>query len=119
MTRFAVLLALVLTAGPAAGCGLGSNDAGGSSDDSDKRAVAMTCFKDNGIDAELKGETGIVIGSGAGAPHVKFFLTAGESEAAAFEGRGEGAEQIGSALLYVGDGSDDLLKNVENCLASL
>jgi hypothetical protein len=119
MRRFAALLALALAALAAAGCGLGSNDAGGSSDDSDKRAVAMTCFKDKGIDAQLKGENGVVIGQGPRATHVKFFLTAGESEAAEFEGRGEGAEQIGSALLYVGDGSDDLLKNVENCLASL
>jgi hypothetical protein len=119
MRRLAALIALGLVALPAAGCGLGSNDAGGSSDDSDKRAVAMTCFKDKGIDAQLKGENGIVIGQGAGAPHVTFALTAGESEANSFEGRGEGAEQIGSALLYVGDGSDDLLKNVENCLATL
>jgi hypothetical protein len=119
MKRSLVALALVLAVVPIAGCGLGSNDAGGSSDDSDKRAVAMTCFQDKGIDAQLKGENGVVIGQSAGAPHVKFFLTAGESEAAAFEGRGEGAEQIGSALLYVGNGGDDLLKNVENCLASL
>jgi len=119
MRRYAALLALALAALPAAGCGLGSNDAGGSSDDSDKRAVAMTCFKDKGIEAQLKGENGIVIGQSADAPRVRFALTAGESEANEFEGRGEGAEQIGSALLYVGDGSDELLKNVENCLADL
>ena len=33
--------------------------------------------------------------------------------------RGEGAEQIGPALLYAGDGGDDLLKDVEDCLADL
>ena len=115
------LVLVVLLAGLAstAGCGLGSEDAGGSNDDSDKRAVAMTCFQDKGIDARLRGENGIVIGNGAGAPHIRFYLTAGESEAAAFEGNGEGAEQIGSALLYVGSGSDDLLEDVENCLADL
>ena len=53
------------------------------------------------------------------APRIKFFLTAGEAEAEQFQGRGEGAEQIGGTLLYVGDGSDDLLKPVEKCLADL
>ena len=60
-----------------------------------------------------------MIGDGADAPHIKFFLTAGEAEAEQFQGRGEGAEQIGGTLLYVGDGSDDLLEPVEKCLADL
>jgi hypothetical protein len=119
MRRPLVLVALLLGIVSSAGCGIGSADAGGSDDDSDKRAVAMTCFQDKGIDARLRGENGIVIGNGADAPHVRFYLTSGESEAAAFEGNGEGAEQIGSALLYVGGGSDDLLEDVENCLADL
>jgi hypothetical protein len=58
-----------------------------------------------------------VVGAGTGAPRVKFFLTAGESEAAHFEGRGEGAEQIGAAWLYTNEGSDDTLEPMENCLA--
>jgi hypothetical protein len=119
MKRAILLLALAVVPAATAGCGLGSADAGGSSDDSDKRAVAMTCLQDKGIDARLQGDSDIAIGDTADAPRIKFFLTAGESEAAAFEGRGEGAEQIGSALLYTRKGSDDLLKDVENCLAEL
>jgi len=118
MKRRLLLLALVLV-GLLTGCGLGSDDAAPSDDDSDKRAVAMSCLEDEGIDARLEGEEEIVIGDGESAPRIRFFLTAGESEAAQFEGDGEGAEQIGSALLYVGDGSDDLLETVENCLAEL
>ena len=34
-------------------------------------------------------------------PKIKFFLTADEAIAEQFRGRGEGAEQIGTALLYV------------------
>src|SRR5438105_13165265 len=113
------LLLLVLASCALTACGLGSNSAAPRKDTSDKRAGAMSCFKDKGVAARLQGDNGIVIGSGPQAPHVQFFLTAGESEAASFEGHGEGAEQIGSALLYVGHGSDDLLKNVETCLASL
>jgi hypothetical protein len=97
----------------------GSDDAAPSEDESDKRAAAMTCLEEEGIDAQLQGEDEIVIGEGPGAPRIQFFLTAGESEAAQFEGDGEGAEQIGSALLYVESGDDDLLEDVENCLAEL
>jgi hypothetical protein len=115
------LLALLLLA-LLPGCGLGSDDAGGGEDDSDKRAVAMECFEEEGVEARLEGEEGeeeIVIGDGSGAPRVKFFLTSGESEAAQFEGNGEGAEQIGPALLYVNEGEDDVLETVELCLAEL
>ena len=65
------------------------------------------------------GDQEIVIGDGADAPRVRFFLTSGESEAAQFEGHGEGAEQIGATLLYVRDGSDDVLGDVEKCLTDL
>jgi hypothetical protein len=112
-TLIPVLAALALL--PACG----SDDAAPAEDDSDKRAAAMACLEDDGIDARLEGEDEIVIGDGPGAPRVQFFLTAGESEAAQFEGDGEGAEQIGSALLYVGSGSDNLVEDVENCLADL
>ncbi len=101
------------------GCGIGSDDAA-PSDDSDIRSVVMACFEDEGIDARLEGEEGnedAVIGDGPGAPRVKFFLTAGESEAAHFQGEGEGSEQIGATWLYTNEGSDDLLEDVENCLA--
>jgi hypothetical protein len=106
-------LALALT-----GCGIGSDDA--TPDDADIRSAMMTCFESEGLDPHFEGEEGneeIVVGAGDGAPRVKFFLTAGESEAAQFEGRGEGAEQIGAALLYTNEGSDDTLEPMENCLA--
>jgi hypothetical protein len=116
------LLVLALAPALVSGCSIGSNDAGGRND-LDDRTAALQCIQDAGIDdARLRGPEGeqeIVIGDGADAPHVKFFLTAGEAEAEQFQGRGEGAEQIGGALLYVGTGSDDLLEPVEKCLADL
>jgi hypothetical protein len=111
-TAAAALLALP-------GCGIGSDDAGGGEDDSDKRAVALTCLEEEGVDARLDGDEDIVIGDVPDGPRVKFFLTSGESEAAQFEGNGEGAEQIGPTLLYVNRGSDELLQTVEGCLAEL
>jgi hypothetical protein len=117
-----VLLAfLALAPATLTACGLGSDDASGS-EDLDDRAATMVCLQDAGVDARLDGPEGkqqIVVGDGANAPHIKFFLTAGEAEAEQFQGGGEGAEQIGGALLYVGDGSDDQLEPVEKCLADL
>jgi hypothetical protein len=117
--RFSPLALVALVLLP--GCGLGSNDAGGRSG-TDDRTTALQCITGAGVDARLEGPTKdqqIVIGSSSDPPHVKFFLTAGEAEAEQFQGNGEGAEQIGGTLLYVGDGNDDLLKPVEKCLADL
>ena len=54
---------------------------------------------------------------------MRFYLTAAEAEAAQFRGTGEGSEQIGSALLFVDPEVDpkteDILKDVEGCLAEL
>jgi hypothetical protein len=101
------------------GCGLGSDDAA-PDEDGDIRATVMNCFEAEDIPARFEGEEGneeIVIGDGPGAPRVRIFLTSGESEAAHFQGEGEGSEQIGATWLYVNEGSDDLLEDVENCLA--
>ena len=120
MKRPLLTLPLLLVA--LAGCG--SNDAGPSEDDSDKRAVALDCLtEDKGVDARLGPDDTILLDGDEKAPRIQFFLTAGEAEAAQFEGDGEGAEQIGAALLYVRpeirDDSEDLLEDVENCLAEL
>lgn len=116
------LLTLPLLLAALAGCG--SSDAGGSDDDSDKRAVALECLtQDKGVNARLGPDDTILLDGDDKAPKIQFFLTAGEAEAAQFEGNGEGAEQIGAALLYVRpeirDDSEELLEDVENCLADL
>jgi hypothetical protein len=114
-----MLAAACVSALALAGCGLGSDDAA-PDEDGDIRATVMNCFEAEDIDARFEGEEGneeIVIGDGPGAPRVRFFLTSGESEAAHFQGEGEGSEQIGATWLYVNEGSDDLLEQVENCLA--
>jgi hypothetical protein len=108
-----LLLALALT-----GCAIGSEDA--APDEGDIRSNMMACFEEEGLDPRLEGEDGeeeIVVGQGEGAPRVRFFLTAGESEAAHFEGEGEGAEQIGAGWLYTNEGTEDVLEPMENCLA--
>ena len=97
-----------------AGCSLGSERRRRAATTSDDRSATMHLPAGRRrVDARLVGPTNdqeIVIGDSADAPRIKFFLTAGEAEAEQFQGRGEGAEQIGGTLLYVGDGSDDLLE---------
>jgi hypothetical protein len=116
-----VLLILLLVASLVA---CGSDDAAPAGDDSDTRAVALACITDEkGVDARLDGDEEIVLGGAASGTHIRFFLTAGEAEAAQFEGDGEGAEQIGAALLFVepevDPDTEDILGDVEKCLSDL
>ena len=114
------LLALPLVLLAASGCG--SNDAGGNVDKSDLPGSALSCLAANDIPAQRTGENGDEIDVDAG-PKIKFFLTADEAIAEQFRGRGEGAEQIGTALLFISPETskknDDLLHDVEICLADL
>ena len=57
-----------------------------------------------------KDDKEIVLDAG---PHIKFYLTAGEAEADQFQGDGEGAEQIGGALLYVATAATELRRPPE------
>jgi len=110
--------ALVLLA--LAGCG--SSDAAPEVDESDKPGSTVACLDAEGVPAHVNGsdENEVVLDAG---PRVKFYLTAAAAEAAQFQGEGEGAEQIGSALLFVDPEVDpeteDVLKAAERCLAEL
>jgi hypothetical protein len=114
------LLALPFALLALAGCG--SSDAGGSADKSDLPGTALACLEDHDIAAQRTGENGDELELDSG-PKIKFFLTADEAIAEQFRGRGEGAEQIGTALLYVdaetSDEQDDGLHDVEVCLSDL
>ena len=114
------LLALPLVLLALAGCG--SSDAAPEVDESDKPGSTIACLDAGGVPAHVNGndENEVVLDAG---PRVKFYLTAAAAEAAQFQGEGEGAEQIGSALLFVDPEVDpeteDVLKVAEGCLAEL
>ncbi|MEA2366496.1 MAG: hypothetical protein QOE69_2680 [Thermoleophilaceae bacterium] len=114
------LLALPLVLLAASGCG--SSDAAPAVDESDTPGVALACLQEQGIEATRTGEKDNELVLDAG-PKIKFYLTAAEAEAAQFQGNGEGAEQIGSALLFIDPELDqeteDILHDVEVCLADL
>ena len=116
--------ALVVCACLLAGCGSNddSGDSGGAGPDpNDKRAVALDCIVNKkGIEAELTGENAIQVGTDAETnPRIEFFVTSGEAEGRQFQGNAQGAEHIGNALLFVREGSDDLLEEIEGCLQDL
>jgi hypothetical protein len=113
-------LALPLVLLALAGCG--SSDAAPEVDESDKPGSTVACLEAKDIASHVEGreENEVVLDAG---PRIKFYLTAAAAEAAQFQGQGEGAEQIGSALLFVDPEVDpqteDVLKEVEGCLAEL
>jgi hypothetical protein len=98
-----------------AGCGGGSPDA--SVDPNDKRAVALACMKEEGIDARPKGKDVIQVGDERTGPRIQFYLSTGAAETTQFKGEAQGAEQIENALLYVRQGDDELLEQIENCVS--
>jgi hypothetical protein len=114
------LLALPLVLLVLAGCG--SSDAAPEVDESDKPGSTVACLDAQGVAAHVEGkdENEVVLDAG---PRVKFYLTAAAAEAASFQGEGEGAEQIGSALLFVDPEVDpkteEVLKVTEGCLSDL
>jgi hypothetical protein len=103
-----------------AGCGSSAKTSGNGPDANDKRAAALDCLKNQQkLPVSLIGPDSLQVGDPATGPRIKFFLTGGEAEAAQFEGRGEGSEQIGPALLFVRHGGDDQLQQIETCLDDL
>jgi hypothetical protein len=113
-------LALPLTLLAISGCG--SSDAGPPVDESDLPGSALACLEAKDIAATRDGDTGNELQLELG-PRIQFYLTAAEAEAAQFQGKGEGAEQIGSALLFVDpeldEETEDAVEEAELCLADL
>jgi hypothetical protein len=83
----------------------------------DKRGVALACISDEkGIDAEAVGDKGITIDAAGKDSRIDFFQSSLEAEGEQFEGRAEGAEQIGAALFYVRELPEETLIEIEDCL---
>jgi hypothetical protein len=97
------------------------DSAGPAPNPNDKRAVTLYCLEnDKGIQAEERGDNAIQVGSDPDTdPRIEFFVTSGEAEGRQFQGNAQGAEHIGNALLFVREGSDELLDDIEACLQDL
>jgi hypothetical protein len=77
----------------------------------------LKCIKQHGLPVQEVGRTGIQVGSLPGGPSVWFEPTPGAAQARQIHARSQGAEAIGSALLYTHAASDAELHVIENCLA--
>lgn len=115
MKRSFLLLPLVLAV---SGCGIGSSDASPSENEDDWTAT-QACLQEKEIDSTLLDDRKIQVGEKGSGPRIEFYLTPGQAEATQFAAAAEGTEQIGTALLWVEDGSEDLLFEIEDCLDDL
>jgi hypothetical protein len=90
----------------------------------DKRGIALACLVDEaGIEARPVGDKGIAIGPvppsgdrGGEDSRIDFYQSSLEAEGEQFEGRAEGAEQVGAALFYVRELDEATIVAIEDCL---
>ncbi|HLM26960.1 MAG TPA: hypothetical protein VK304_08340 [Thermoleophilaceae bacterium] len=113
MRRALILLSVCALAG----CGPSSGSSGPTVDPNDKRAVALSCMKEKRIDARPEGKDVIQVGDRRTGPRIQFYLSTGAAETTQFKGEAQGAEQIENALMYVRQGDDRLLEELETCVA--
>ena len=86
-------------------------------DPNDKRAVALACMEEKRIDARPEGKDVIQVGDRRTGPRIQFYLSTGAAETTQFKGEAQGAEQIENALMYVREGDERLLEELEGCVA--
>jgi hypothetical protein len=78
------------------------------------------CIKQAGLPVgavTISGDPGFQIGAPPTGPTVQFLASPGAAQYAQISGSSEGAEVIGSALLFPNGGSDAELSKIESCLA--
>ena len=97
-------------------CGSKSNGDSLGSNPNDQRTEALACMKDEQLTVKKVGNTSLQVGAEKDGPRVVFYTTPRDAEADQFVGRTPGAEQVGRALIYVNEGSDEVLEKLENCL---
>jgi hypothetical protein len=83
----------------------------------DPRARHLPCLRQHKLAVAKVGRTWLQIGGAPAGPRINFLPTPGAAQEAQISGQVQGAEVIGSALLYPDAASDRLLKTVEDCLA--
>jgi hypothetical protein len=84
----------------------------------DPRARHLPCLRQHKVPVTLVGRTWLQIGDAPAGARVNFVPTPGAAQEAQISGQVQGAEVLGSALLYPDKAPDSLLKTVEDCLSS-
>jgi hypothetical protein len=86
----------------------------------DPRTKHLQCLRQDHIPATsitVSGQPGIQVGAAPQGPRIVFAPTPGVAQGMQIQNQEQAAEVIGSALLYPNQGSDGLLKQVEDCVA--
>ncbi|HUA50205.1 MAG TPA: hypothetical protein VMA77_33540 [Solirubrobacteraceae bacterium] len=76
----------------------------------------LGCIRDAHLAVQVLSPTKLQIGSAPTGPTVVFTATPGAAQNYQIEGKSQGAEVIGTALLYPNQGSDSEVAAVEACL---
>jgi hypothetical protein len=112
-----------LTAIPVAACGSAVKPATGSrgkiDDPRTAKANRIKCISQRGLPVQNVGLNELLIGAQPAGPRIVFNATAGAAQAVQISGLPEqqGAEVIGSALLFPAQASDKELGAIETCLS--
>jgi hypothetical protein len=77
----------------------------------------LACIRNAGLPASEIGRTEIQIGAAPAGPLVQFAPSPGTAQGDQIRGNVQGAEVIGSALLYPNQAPDSELQTIENCLS--
>jgi hypothetical protein len=77
----------------------------------------LGCLRTHHLPAREVGQSAIQIGPLPGGPTVQFLPTQGAAQALQIDGSVQGAEVIGTALLYPHQAPDAELTQIETCLA--
>jgi hypothetical protein len=86
----------------------------------DPRKKHIECLQQEHIPVRrivLHGDPSFQVGVRPSGPTVQFLSTPGAAQNAQIDGQAQGAEVIGSALLYPNQAKDTLLSKVETCVA--
>jgi hypothetical protein len=112
------LLAATLSALVLSGCGITVTKSTGRGRVSDPRTEAgrLQCLRAHRLAVTAVGSTGLQVGQPPGGPTIRFVPMPGAAQADQIAGLTQGAEVIGSALLYPNQASDSELKVIENCM---
>ncbi len=131
MSRGKLLVACGLTTLAVSGCGIAAKPLAGTphldhaagyhARLDNPRAKHVACMRAAGLEVRLfeasGARPGIQVGTPPSGPTVIFEPTPQDATGVQIVGQAQGAEVIGSALLFVNRAPDSVLTTVENCLA--
>ena len=117
MFRYAI--AAALTALALSACSVTVNNPGGRGRITDPRTQAgrLDCLHAHHLPVTEVGDSDLQIGQLPAGPTVHFTPSPGAAEGAQIDGQVQGAEVIGSALVYPNQAPDAELGVIENCVA--